>query len=539
VSAEQSTKDRFAAPIVGRETFFLQLLADLHRVRVRVIALVDRDEDRNFRGLGVAQRFERLRHDAVIRGDDEHHDVGDVRAAGAHGAERRVTGRVEERDLLQIVLPLRMREGNRVSTDVLRDAARFAVHDVRFADDVEQGGLAVVHVTHDGDHGRTRLELLGFVFEINLDLLDRGVNLAFALGALFNLEFDAVFGANLDRKFFVNRLIHVGEDAGFHEVGDDLEWLLLQRFRQFADDDRRLDDDDLRIGGQREFRGRGFCRFGGRPDHRGRVVRCCRRSVDRPDHLGRGRAGIGRCRHRAGENWSDRRGGGRPAGGRTPPRSGAFGCGRGVSWMKPTFSPTCGLGGSTGFGGYRSHGQRAAQARGLAQLGQWSSRGGVAFNDSASRLRFQLRAVPARTMTGAGAGASTTTRSGRGLGGLDDFDLLLDGRGFGFGGRGGPGFEPGGNVGRRFEDFLFEIFGGDLVERAGRDFSGGNAQGFRSGKDFFVFQAELLRDFVNAYGHNSSTPTAYGRQNAFIARSTDRQFLCHRHTNRSRKGCRR
>jgi hypothetical protein len=32
--------------------------------------------------------------------------------------------------------------------------------------------------------------------------------------------------------------------------------------------------------------------------------------------------------------------------------------------------------------------------------------------------------------------------------------------------------------GMRLEDFLFEIFGGDLVERAGGDLSGGNAQSF-------------------------------------------------------------
>ena len=42
-----------AAPFVGREALFLKLLADAGGVRVRVVALVDGDEDRDFRGQRV------------------------------------------------------------------------------------------------------------------------------------------------------------------------------------------------------------------------------------------------------------------------------------------------------------------------------------------------------------------------------------------------------------------------------------------------------------------------------------------------------
>ena len=52
--------------------------------------------------------------------------------------------------------------------------------------------------------------------------------------------------------FFVNGLVDVGENAQLHQIGDDLERLLLELLGEFAHDDRRLDDDDLRIGGQRE-----------------------------------------------------------------------------------------------------------------------------------------------------------------------------------------------------------------------------------------------------------------------------------------------
>ena len=121
-----------------------------------MVNLVDGDQDGNLGRLRVAERLERLRHDAVIGRHDQHDDVRDIRAARAHGAERRMAGRVEERDLRQLVFALGVREGNRVGADVLRDAAGFAGGDVGFADDVEQRGLAVVNVAHDGDDRRAR-----------------------------------------------------------------------------------------------------------------------------------------------------------------------------------------------------------------------------------------------------------------------------------------------------------------------------------------------------------------------------------------------
>jgi hypothetical protein len=56
-----------------------ELGPDPLRVRARLVHLVDRDEDRDARRLRVADRLDRLRHDAVIGRDHEHHHVGDLR----------------------------------------------------------------------------------------------------------------------------------------------------------------------------------------------------------------------------------------------------------------------------------------------------------------------------------------------------------------------------------------------------------------------------------------------------------------------------
>ena len=91
--------DRVAAPRLGHELVLGELREHALRVGVVLVDLVDRHDDRHLGRLGVVDRLDRLRHDAVVGGDDEHDDVGGLGATGAHLGERGVAGRVEERDL--------------------------------------------------------------------------------------------------------------------------------------------------------------------------------------------------------------------------------------------------------------------------------------------------------------------------------------------------------------------------------------------------------------------------------------------------------
>ena len=97
--AEISAESVVAAELLEHDAVLQQVLLDLLHVGRRQIDLVDRDDHRHAGVLGVADRLDRLRHDLVVGRDDEHDDVGDLRAAGAHGGERLVARRVEERDL--------------------------------------------------------------------------------------------------------------------------------------------------------------------------------------------------------------------------------------------------------------------------------------------------------------------------------------------------------------------------------------------------------------------------------------------------------
>ena len=160
---------RVAAPVLGVEPFLRELALHAVDVRVGEVDLVDGDDDRHVGRARVRDRLLRLRHDAVVGGDDEDGDVGHLRAAGAHRGERLVARRVEERDLAAVDVDL-------VGADVLRDAAGLGGDDARVADRVEQRRLAVVDVAHDRDDRRPRLEGVIRVVELlGLLLLVGGV----------------------------------------------------------------------------------------------------------------------------------------------------------------------------------------------------------------------------------------------------------------------------------------------------------------------------------------------------------------------------
>ncbi len=80
-----------------------QLGLDPVRVGIGLVDLVERDDDRDLGRLGVADRLERLGHDAVVGRDHDDRDVGDLGAAGTHRGERLVTRRIEEDDALAVV----------------------------------------------------------------------------------------------------------------------------------------------------------------------------------------------------------------------------------------------------------------------------------------------------------------------------------------------------------------------------------------------------------------------------------------------------
>jgi hypothetical protein len=101
----------------------------------------------------VADGFDRLRHDLIVCRHDQHHEVGHLRPARPHRRKGLMARRVNEGQVTAIW------QVNVVRTDMLRDPARFAGHDIGLPDIVQQRGFPVVDVTHNRDNGWTRQEV--------------------------------------------------------------------------------------------------------------------------------------------------------------------------------------------------------------------------------------------------------------------------------------------------------------------------------------------------------------------------------------------
>src|SRR5947209_98141 len=83
-----------------------------------------------------------------------------VGPASAHRAKGRVARSVQESDLCQLLLALRMRERNRIGTNMLRNTTGFASRYIGLANDIQQSCLTMVNVAHDCDDRGARRQIL-------------------------------------------------------------------------------------------------------------------------------------------------------------------------------------------------------------------------------------------------------------------------------------------------------------------------------------------------------------------------------------------
>ena len=213
--------DDIAAPFLRDQLIFGQLLLDLLRIGSRLIDLVDGDDNLNAGGLGVVDRLDGLRHDAVVGSNDQYRDVGDLRAARPHRGEGGVSRRVEEGDRLIVDLHL-------IGADVLGDAARLGGGDVGLADGIEQGGLAMIDVAHDHDDRGAGSEMIIVILGSVKELFFKGDD---------NLMLDLRADLHGDESgsVIIDDLRNRGHDAYPHQTLDDLSSLDLQAKGQFAD----------------------------------------------------------------------------------------------------------------------------------------------------------------------------------------------------------------------------------------------------------------------------------------------------------------
>lgn len=115
-----------------------------------------------------------------------------------------------------------------VSTDMLRDAARFARGNIRMANGIEQGGLAVVDVAHNNHDRRPGNKILIVV-------------LAVVDNTFFDGDDDFLFYLRMElhsdkrRRIEINYIVDRNHGTHHKQLLDDLGRRCLQAQRQFAD----------------------------------------------------------------------------------------------------------------------------------------------------------------------------------------------------------------------------------------------------------------------------------------------------------------
>mmetsp|Transcript_25255 Transcript_25255/g.32349 ORF Transcript_25255/g.32349 Transcript_25255/m.32349 type:complete len:237 (-) Transcript_25255:202-912(-) len=190
-------------------------------ISFRQIHLVDGNNDRNFRRLGVFDRLNGLRHDGVIGSDHENNNVSDIRAAGTHRRECCVTRCVEEADL---VARLQL---NLIGADMLGDAAGFASNNICRAQRVQKRGLTMVNVTHNGHDWWAVREIFWIVFDTFKTNFHIGFRHAFdGMAKFFGNQFGGVSIDNVIRAQHFTLLHHEFHDiahAFFHPASKILQ----------------------------------------------------------------------------------------------------------------------------------------------------------------------------------------------------------------------------------------------------------------------------------------------------------------------------
>ena len=190
------------------------------RIGVRLIHLVDGNDDRDIGSPGMVNGFLGLRHDTVIGSDDDDRDIGNTGTAGPHGGKRFVTRCIQKCDPPPV-------DGNLVRTDMLGNTAGFAAGYLGGPDGVKQGCLAVVNVTHDGNDRRPLLQQF---FRIFLFILKTVFFPFLDLG-----RFDFIFQTDCFNHVIIQRTVDGDHLPGHEENLDQITGIPADFLRQFPD----------------------------------------------------------------------------------------------------------------------------------------------------------------------------------------------------------------------------------------------------------------------------------------------------------------
>ena len=220
-------KDRIAAPFLREQLVFGQGLTDLRRIGARFVHFIDGHDNGNSGHLGMVDRLHRLPHHAVVGGHHQNDDIRHLGPPGAHGREGLMARCIEENDVAPVDVDM-------IGADCLGNPSHLPVDHVRLPDGIQQGCLAVVHVTHDGHDRRPGLQIFRRGF---------GFLKGFVDDTLGGLDLIVEIGGNQRRRIEIDRLVDGHHQTQGNQFVDHIRCLDPHPLGQFADADRFVHPD--------------------------------------------------------------------------------------------------------------------------------------------------------------------------------------------------------------------------------------------------------------------------------------------------------
>ena len=105
----------------------------------------------------MVDRFDGLRHDTIISGNNQNYQIGDFGTAGTHCCKSLMTRCIQKNDLAFI-------RGNIVGSNVLGNSSGFIFGNIGFTDYIQQRCLTMIDMSHNGNHRRPLDELGRVIF---------------------------------------------------------------------------------------------------------------------------------------------------------------------------------------------------------------------------------------------------------------------------------------------------------------------------------------------------------------------------------------
>ena len=143
-----------ATVFLRHQTIFGHLATYAIRIGGFLIDLRNSNDNRNIRSLRVVNSFHRLRHNTVIGSDHNNSQVCRFSTTCTHSGKCFVTWGINKSDNASASIH---RQTYLVSTDMLGNSTRFVLTYISTTNGIQQTGLAVVNMAHDGDNRWTTL----------------------------------------------------------------------------------------------------------------------------------------------------------------------------------------------------------------------------------------------------------------------------------------------------------------------------------------------------------------------------------------------